>query len=162
MTIQGRLLRLERAFRRIDVPIVAHALTLTDDEEADRLGELLWTGFAGRMASPHLGASQTLHSPALRTWREAAETAWSAGHRTYPIALRPFSLAVWLEWKPDIVKHRETHGVWAPIGEPKRAETITIEEFNRLPLSERSAILRDHRPGGVAGARANSICQLRA
>jgi hypothetical protein len=56
-------------------------------------------------------------------------------------------MEVWLDWKPDILRHRRTHGVWVPTGEPVRFETLTPEELDQLPIEERIAVLREHRPG---------------
>jgi hypothetical protein len=67
------------------------------------------------------------------------------GHTT--LAFAPLALAVWLELKPEVLKHRQTHGVWIPTGKPVGADTLTTEEFEQLPLDERVAVLREHRPG---------------
>jgi hypothetical protein len=52
-------------------------------------------------------------------------------------------MTVWLEWRPDILEQRRTRGVWISTGE----SMITPEEFDRPLLSERIAVLREHRPG---------------
>jgi hypothetical protein len=88
-----------------------------------------------------------LRSPTQRAWDEAAEIAWDAGHREYHVSLRPYAMAAWLELKPGVLQHRETHGVWIPNGTFVRADTLPPEAFDQLPLGEQIAILREHRPG---------------
>jgi hypothetical protein len=146
--LRSRLGRLERVLGDRGVhESIALAEPLSDDEEADRIGEFLWFGFAivKRHKRPRPGSPS--RSPAQRAWDEAAEEAWAYGHREYHVGLRPFAVAVWLEMKPDVLKHRQTHGVWISTGDPVRADTLTPEEFSRLPVEERIAVLREHRPG---------------
>jgi hypothetical protein len=148
MRIRNRLARLERIF--LDEAPVAEEYSETprsDEEEADRTGEFLWVGFAIDKRYPSRWGRSPSNTAAQRAWDEAAEAAWVAGHREYHVGLRPFAMAVWLELKPEVLKHRQTHAVWIPTGDPVRAETLTMEEFERLPLEERVAVLREHRPG---------------
>jgi hypothetical protein len=147
--LRSRLLLLERAVSDRAPPPPADEPVFTDEEEADRTGEFLWIGLAIGKRYPRPGGRvrSAGGTPALRVWNEAAEAARNAGHRKYHVGLRPFALAVWLGWKPDILAHRRRHGVWVPTGDPVRAEMLTPEEFERLPLAERIDVLREHRPG---------------
>jgi hypothetical protein len=146
--LRGRLVRLERVFGDSGVSrSIVSAVRLSDEEEADRSGEFLWAGFAiDKQYRQPCGRSSSL-SATRRAWDEAAEAAWAGGHRDYHVGLRPFAMAVCLESKPYLLKHRQTHDVWIHTGEPVRADALTAEEFERLPLDERIAVLREHRPG---------------
>jgi hypothetical protein len=147
MRIRSRLLRLERTVRdRAPDPVVPDEPILTDEEEAERTGKFLWCGFAIDRRFPRPWRPPPCN-PLLGAWHKAAEAAWSAGHREYQTGMRDVSMAVWLDWKPDIVRHRRTHGVWVPTGEPVRAEILTPDEFDHLPIEERIAVLREHRGG---------------
>jgi hypothetical protein len=150
MRLRHRLVRLERTIRgTVPAPDAAPEEPRTDEEEADRVGEFLWAGLAlDKQYPPRWGTGRALSgTEPLRAWRDAAEAAWAAGHRQYHTGLRPVALGVWHEWKPSVLKHRQTLGEWISTGAPVRAETITMEEFQALPLDERVAILRQHRPG---------------
>jgi hypothetical protein len=83
----------------------------------------------------------------MRARGEASEAARAPGHREYHTGLRGSAVAVWLELKSEMHKHSQIHGVWIPTGEPARADMLTTEEFDQLPLGERIAVLREHRPG---------------
>jgi hypothetical protein len=56
-------------------------------------------------------------------------------------------MPVWLEMKPYVLQYRQRHSVWIPTGKPVRTDTLTTEQFEQLPLDERIAVLREHRPG---------------
>jgi hypothetical protein len=146
--LRTRLGRLERVPGDPGVhESIVPAGPLSDDEEADRIGEFLWFGIAIDKRHQRLRPGSPSRSPAQRAWDEAAEEAWAAGHREYHVSIRPYAMAVWLEWKSDILKHRQSHGVWIPTGESVQADTLTPEEFDMLPVEERIAVLREHRPG---------------
>jgi hypothetical protein len=148
MRNRTRLARLERATQELaPAPGVHEEPTLTDEEEADRTGQFLWAGFEiDKRYAQRWGRSPSPSAP-MRAWEAAAEAAWAAGHREYHTRLRGSAMAVWLELKPEVLKHRQTHGVWIPTGKPVRADTLTTEEFDQLPLEKRIAVLREHRPG---------------
>jgi hypothetical protein len=149
MRIRNRLIRLERISCLYEAPEASMDLDppLSDEEEADRTGEFLWAGFdLDKRYPPRWGLLQS-PSAAQRAWHEVAEAAWAADIREYHVGLRPFALAVWLELKPFVLQHRQTHGTWISTGKRASADTLTPEEFDRLPLAERVAVLREHRPG---------------
>jgi hypothetical protein len=149
MRLRSRLLRLERTVRdRAPVPVVPDEPTLSDEEKVDRTDKFLWSGFDIDKRYPRpRGPMPPPYDPLLRAWHDASEAAWQAGHREYHAGLRPFAMAVWLDWKPGILSHRRTHSVWMPTGEPVRFETLTPEELDQLPVNERIAVLREHRTG---------------
>ena len=150
MRIHSRLIRLERVARERTAPGPDHLVApLTDDEEADRTGGFLWltTDWDGHNRLLARNPRTADNATAFRAWDLAAKEARAAGHTAYYAGLRTQAMAIWLAMKPGLLEHVRTYGVWVPIGDPVRADKLTLEEFERLPLAERVAVLREHRPG---------------
>jgi hypothetical protein len=147
MRLAQRIKKLEGTLGRWKEPSVkAPEIERTDEEWADWIGDFLWwpkgadmDHWPGYFASAGQASAEHSDNP-LAAWRQAARLAWQQGHRDYHVGLRPYALAVWLRWKPDILEHRRTHGEWL-WDVPPRLHTMTREEFARQTLQEKSTLL---------------------
>jgi len=151
MRLTQRLKKLEKTIGRskqaqIEVP----QRERTEEEEADEIGELLWFQTVMSKNYPPMYASSTptcFSTGPMHAWNEAAELAWQAGHREYQIGLRPFAMAIWLEWKPRILKQRRAdlesvrvNGEWV-CDDPPHIQNMTADEFKLLPTDEKIHVL---------------------
>jgi hypothetical protein len=129
VNIKQRLEKLEAKLGRV-APTNMPERTLTDEEEADQMGAFLWFAVDSGKGAPN---------SILRAWHEAAESARQQGHTEYHVGLRPQAMAYWLHVKPEMLRHRRTHGVWVWDEPPL---DMTVEEFAQLPVAEKVAVLR--------------------
>ena len=137
MNIKQRLKKLEAKLGR-RAPTEPPAPELTDEEEADQMAAHLW------MATDW---GKDSVDPINRAWYEAAQAARQQGHTEYHIGLRPEALAFWLKSRPQIQQRRRTVRVWVWDEPPVRRDTMTMEEFKRLPTEEKYNVLREDRRG---------------
>jgi hypothetical protein len=103
----------------------------TDEEEADSVGEYLWLCRRAEDAS-------TFSDPHgyYAAWDAAVAEARARGHAEYHAGLRPFAMPIWLDMKPDILRHRRTHGHWVETGPEPRLFAMSAEEWRGLQYSE--------------------------
>jgi len=154
MGLAQRLKKLESTIGPWKQPVAeAPEVERTDEEWADSIGDFLWWPKGADMDYPPRSPDSFPRDGPLRAWYEAAELARQEGHRDYHIGLRPYAMAVWLDWKPEYLqacrKHRDwvrVHGEWI-WDTPPRFNGMTLDEFKQLPPEEMAAVLRDQGSG---------------
>jgi hypothetical protein len=137
MGFAQRLKKLENILARLPKPeseVVEKELT--DEEEADALGV---RSFQDEDKAEYFQSDSPYHT-ATRNWYAAVAAARREGHTEYHVGLRPFAMAMWLEMKPGILAHRETHGDWIWDEPPTRGETMPREEFDKLDVREQNRL----------------------
>jgi hypothetical protein len=148
MRLTQRLTKLEKTIGRLKQPQnEVPQKEPTEEEEADAVGELLWFNTVRSKNYPPSSSSCYPTTHILYAWNEAADLAWQEGHREYHIELRPFAMAIWLEWKPRILKKRRAdrdwirvHGEWV-WDDPPLIQNMSLDEFKLLPTDEKIQVL---------------------
>jgi hypothetical protein len=155
MKIAHRLRKLERVVSLLQPAPEAPVGEPTEDERADDVGRLLWLQtlvskeYGSRYPEAASRAPTFPTNERMHAWREAAELAWQQGHREYQSGLRPFAMAVWLEWKPRILKAERAHREWVRVHGPwvwdvrPRLDSLSMEEFKLLPVDQKVEVLLD-------------------
>ena len=142
MNMRARLMRLEAdAAGRGgagDGQTQAPERELSDEEEADSVGQYLWWSRGPRFLSRSPDTSGR-----FAEWDRAATETRAEGHTEYRIGLRPLAMTIWLEWKPNILKHRRTHGRWIYTDPPTRLASLPPEQYSQLPPEEMMELLRE-------------------
>jgi hypothetical protein len=147
MKLAQRIQRLEAVVGRLKPAAVqvAHS-TRSDEEWADWLGT-----FLGRRGE------ELLPTGPLHAWQEAVARAHQKGHHDFHDGLHAEAMAVWLAWKPHLLEQWRTQRIWT-WKEPPRLLTMPPEDFDRLPMDEQIALLREPGQGhwSKAGAAIDS------
>jgi hypothetical protein len=158
MRLAQRLKKLEETVSRLrQIRFeAAPEIERTDEERADMIGGYLWIKVAVSKEYPPTYPGSGTYAPPddfLRAWQTAAESAWQQGYRAYHVGLRPYAMAVWLEWKQDILKAERGHREWVRVhGEwvwdvPPRCHTLGVDDFRLLPLDQQVEVLCDSGEG---------------
>ena len=145
MGLAQRIKKLESTLGLSKRPVADDAeIELTDEEWADWMGDFLWWPKGADLDRwPGYFASTATHCDGpLGAWQEATLSAWREGHTDYHVGLRPYALAVWLQWKPSLLKHGRTHGDWI-WDVPPRINSVSSVDFERLPTEEQCDLLRE-------------------
>jgi hypothetical protein len=143
-SMKARLKKLETQLdrqRRILEASRVPELERSDEEWADWVGDFLWWPKGAEMAHwPRFSNSATPTNEPLRAWYQAAEQAFQQGHRDYHVGLRPFAMAVWLDWKPEMLREARTRHEFPQ--QEFRFANMNLDEFAKLTWEEQVSLLQ--------------------